>query len=420
MSRKVSQFPKTDVRYWEGAVAFHTAASRTYCVQIQHAGRRARINLRTANKAQAAFEARKLYLELCANGWEETMRRRKPDPTERKVNVSVGQYIEAAAARSLISPKTLLSYTQALRKIAGDIAGEVKRGRRDAVKLRTLTREKIEAWRIEFVRQKATDPLKEKSARVSANSLLLRARSLFGAAVIARVAETLELPEPLPFAGVKTEKVRVARYRATFDMAALLESARQELATERSELYKIFLLAACAGLRRNEIDCLPWSAFRWEEGVIRIETTHYYRPKTRESEGDILVDSELMELFRGYHARRKSDFVIESAGTPPPFDAPYGVYRCMEEMRALLAWLRAHGVVSKTALHTLRKEYGSQINARYGLAAAREMLRHANIHVTAAHYVENKHRSVLGFGHLLAPGDRTIVPLQADRTIVGS
>ena len=102
------------------------------------------------------------------------------------------------------------------------------------------------------------------------------------------------------------------------------------------------------------------------------------------------VDPELLELFRGYHARRKSEFVIESDSPPPPFDAPYGVYRCMNEMRALLAWLRAKGVVSKTPLHTLRKEFGSQINARYGLLAASEALRHGGIGVTARHYVENR------------------------------
>ena len=50
------------------------------------------------------------------------------------------------------------------------------------------------------------------------------------------------------------------------------------------------------------------------------------------------------------------------------------------------------GVTSKTPLHRLRKEYGSQINARYGLTAAQEMLRHADVAVTAAHYVENKQR----------------------------
>jgi hypothetical protein len=32
----------------------------------------------------------------------------------------------------------------------------------------------------------------------------------------------------------------------------------------------------------------------------------------------------------------------------------------------LLAWLRTKGVVSKTPLHTLRKEFGSQINAAEG------------------------------------------------------
>ena len=76
----------------------------------------------------------------------------------------------------------------------------------------------------------------------------------------------------------------------------------------------------------------------------------------------------------------------------------------------LIQWLRSRGVASRTPLHTLRKEFGSQINARYGLTAAQEMLRHADIAVTAAHYIENKRRSVLGFGHLLK-GERTIVPI---------
>ena len=132
------------------------------------------------------------------------------------------------------------------------------------------------------------------------------------------------------------------------------------------------------------------------QGVIRIETTEYDRPKSHNSEGDLLVDPELLELFRGYHARRKGDFVIESDSPPPPFDAPYGVYRCMNEMRALLTWLRAKGVISKTPLHTLRKEFGSQINARCGLLAASEQLRHLGIAVTACHYVENRSRSVFG------------------------
>jgi hypothetical protein len=86
----------------------------------------------------------------------------------------------------------------------------------------------------------------------------------------------------------------------------------------------------------------------------------------------------------------------------------------MKEMRALLAWLRKKGVVSKTPLHTLRKEFGSQIHSRYGLLAASEALRHGGIGVTARHYVENRSCSVLGLGHLLMKSERTVVPM--DRT----
>ena len=408
----MNHYSKTDIRYWEGKVAFQSPKSKTYSVQIQHAGKRQWIGLGTANKEQAAIIARNLYDDLRANGWEGALVRHKGAPVEKRVNVTIGEYIEAVAAKSRFSPKTLQSYAQALRKIAGDITGVARREKRDAIKLRTLTPEKIEDWRSEFIRRKATDPLREKSARISVGSFILRARSLFSVETMARIRDLVEIPERLPFSGIKVETVHAPRYRATFDMVELLESARDELATEHPEQYKIFLLGAMAGLRRNEIDLLPWTAFYWNEGVIRIETTEHYRPKSHNSEGDVRVNPELLELFRGYYARRKSEFVIESPSLPPPFDAPYGVYRCMNEMRALLAWLRKKGVVSKTPLHTLRKEFGSQINALYGLLAASEALRHGGIGVTARHYVENRSHSVLGFGHLLTKGERTVIPLE--------
>jgi hypothetical protein len=414
MRRKTVKFNKSDARYWESRVAFHMPASRSYSVQIQHAGKRRWLGLGTANKKDAAALALKLYLDVRSNGWDVVMARRRGDPAAKKANVTIGEYIEALRTKSLLSPKTLVSYTQALHKIAGDITGETERGRRDAIKLRTLTAEKIEAWRVEFIRKKATDPLKERSARISASSLILKAHALFSGKVVARVRDVLELPEPLPFAGVKVETVRVPRYRSTFDVVALLESARQELATSRPEQYKVFLLGVMAGLRRNEIDVLPWTAFRWNEGVIRIETTEFYRPKSHNSEGDVRVDPELMEVFRGYHARRKGDFVIESDSAPPPFDAPYGTYRCIDHMRALVKWLRSKGVNSKTPLHTLRKEFGSLIHQRYGILAASEQLRHGGIGVTARHYVENRQPSVLGLGHLLIAGERTIIPMAGE------
>ena len=401
--KTIEPFSKTDVRYWREKVAFQTPASRTLSIQIQHAGRRAWIGLGTPNRDQAAFEARKLYEELRANGWDATLARRRPAKVEKKVNVTIGEFIAVVRQGSMIYPKTIESYASALRKIAGDIT---EKHDRNAIKLRTLTAEKIEAWRDDFIRRNAVNPVAEKSARVSANSFISRARALFGKDVVSRLRDLVELPDPLPFHGVKVEKVRVPRYRSTFDIATLMEAARAELPTEQ---LKIFLLAAMAGLRRNEIDKLPWTAFRFDDGVIRIQATEFFRPKSHDSEADVLVDAELLDLFRGFHARRKSEFVIES-DQEPNHTEDYGSYRCHREFRELIDWLRAKGVTSKTPLHTLRKEFGSQINARYGLTAAQEMLRHADVAVTAAHYVENKQRSVLGFGHLLKNG-RTIVPI---------
>ena len=362
--------------------------------------------------------ALRFYQELKANGWEDTLRRRQAIRMGGKTaNVTIGQYLAAVRDKSLIHAKTIESYARALRKIAADIRGITHNGKRstwrdrvDATKLDTLTTQAIEDWRADFIKRGSINPLAEKGARVSANSYIGCARSLFGAEVISRVKDMVELPDPVPFTGVKVQRVHVTHYRSSFNVEVLLESAREELATAKPEQWKIFLLGAMAGLRRNEIDKLPWSAFRWDEGVIHIATTEFFRPKSRESENDIPVDPELLEIFRGYHARRAGEFVIESDSAPDN-GKPYEHYRCHRDFVELIGWLRAHEVVSRTPLHTLRKEFGSQINLKFGLVAAQRMLRHAQVAVTAAHYVEIKQRPVLGFGHLLTKGGRTIIPM---------
>ena len=89
------------------------------------------------------------------------------------------------------------------------------------------------------------------------------------------------------------------RYRSRFDVEQVIKAAQVDLPSEQM---KIFLLAIMAGLRRNEIDKLEWSAFRWSEGVIRVEATHHFQPKSEDSIGDVDVDPELLEIFRGFQA----------------------------------------------------------------------------------------------------------------------
>jgi hypothetical protein len=109
------RFNKTDTCYWIRKVSFHTEDSRTYSVHIQHDNQRRRIGLKTTDKEQAGALALEFYLKLRALGWEEALRWWKGDSTAaKKSDVTVGEYIDAVAARSLFSPKTLQSYAQAL------------------------------------------------------------------------------------------------------------------------------------------------------------------------------------------------------------------------------------------------------------------------------------------------------------------
>ena len=93
---------------------------------------------------------------------------------------------------------------------------------------------------------------------------------------------------------------------------------------------------------------------------------------------DVEVDPELVELFRGYRAKAKGSFVIESSNDARP-DATYDHYRCQSCFEKLAEWLREKGVKSRTPLHTLRKEFGSQICDREGIYAASRALRHTDI-----------------------------------------
>jgi len=234
-----------------------------------------------------------------------------------------------------------------------------------------------------------------------------QAKSLFAPAVLKFVS--LELPGYLPFTDVGFEPRQSMRYRSGFDIKKLIGAAQQELPTEE---LKIFLLATMAGLRRNEIDKLEWSAFRWNEGVIRIEATRYFHPKSEDAVGDVEVDAELLEIFRRFHARATGNFVIESE-IAPRLGVTYSHYRCERLFEALSIWLRKHGVTGNKPLHALRKEFGSQVCAKHGIYAASTALRHADIAITTQHYIDRKRRATVGMGHLLLDSQKA-VNLKAD------
>jgi integrase len=167
------------------------------------------------------------------------------------------------------------------------------------------------------------------------------------------------------------------------------------------------------GLRRKEIDLLERDSFLWNDGAVRVQATQHFEGKSEDSLGDVFVDHELLEIFRGYRARATGPFVIESDGQPHRGERHLR-YRCKAIFVRLTKWLRQHGVKGNKPLHTLRKEFGSQVCALHGIHAASRQLRHADIAITNMFYTDGRKRALTGLGHLLKSNDK-VVPLVQDQ-----
>ena len=88
-------------------------------------------------------------------------------------------------------------------------------------------------------------------------------------------------------------------------------------------------------------------------------------------------------------ARATSSFILESKVKARP-DKLYDHYRAGTQFKKLIGWLRSKEVNGNKPVHILRKEFGSLIAQKFGIFAAKEMLGHADIATTSAHYLEAK------------------------------
>ncbi len=421
VAKPKARFGKTDVRYWQEVIfkPTYTRGGEAFSVEnwaarIQWRGRREVFNLHTANKAAAAAKAKDIYVLLMGAGWDAALTKFKPEMQRPSVS-TVGKFLSELRAHWSGKPKTFDDYCRSLRSVIAQIFN-IEGGREkfdyatggrnawvaqiDAIRLADLSPELVNNWKIAFVRRKAgSNPLEQRKARITCNSIMRQAKSLFSEDLLTHVK--MVRPEKLPFEGVAFYPRESMRYHSVIDIEALIRDALGELPQEP---LKIFLLATMAGLRRNEIDKLQWPAFRWNDGVVRIATTEHFNLKTTDSGGDVSLDKELLALFRGWHATATGPFVIES-DTEPRIGAAFTHYRAQAHFDDLIDWLREKGVTAAKPLHELRKEFGSQICDKYGIYAASSMLRHTDISTTAQHYIDKKKNVTFGLGNLLPTPD---------------
>jgi integrase len=422
-------YSKSQIQYWREVIK---KQGPNYCCAFQYRGARKNLSLGTSNREAAAEKARQIYLSLTNSGWSATLAWLRPTMADKKKDVTVGQYIEcvrAAAVPIVLSSPTFEVYARALRRLAADVTHiprtakmhDIATGgrvdwleRAGKISLAVLTKERVQTWRTAFLKDAGDSFLSQDSRKVTINSVLRSAKSLFAPAILDLVKDKLVLPEPLPFAGVKAIKQGSRKYRSEVDLELLIAQAHVELAPTEPEAFKIFLLATFAGLRRKEADLLEWQSVRFDEGVIRIERTDHFKGKTDGSCADVDVDREVMELLRGYRAKATGKFVIESDRQPHAASS-YQHYRCQPSFRKLSDWLRTKGITGHQTTHILRKEYGSQLCEKFGIHSASVGLRHASIGLTSSFYVDNRKRATLGLGHLLSGDQPTkVVPMSAE------
>jgi integrase len=414
---------KDNERYWQSRVFRHKRNNgkgqeiedSTYSARISYQGRRKAFQLDTANKKIAAVKARDIYRKLTANGWDEAIE----DHSHVRPSghsTTVGDVIRVYSEFSEASAKTAANYTRVFRTVVADIkkiSGDKKRfdyvnggaekwrQKVDNTLLSEITPRKIQRWKLAYVKERSDDPVKERSAKETVNSYIRYCRSLFSIKVLPYMKE-LKLPEELPFSKVKLYKRQSMRYKSTFDISDLIMEAKKKLpGIEQDQQWLIFTLAVSTGLRRNEIDKLTWRQINFDKNLIALDATKYFKPKSENSGTEVSIDSELSELLRGYHAKHGGKFVLQS-DVRPLLKSKVPQYRANRHFEALIKWLRRNGVESQKPIHTLRKEAGSLVNKMHGLYAASTFLRHADIQVTSAHYVENKEVITSGLGAFLA------------------
>ncbi len=422
VAKQIRPYSRTDQRYWREKV-FRAAYTRggvsqktaNWSARIQHRGRREIFPLGTSSRLEAAALARDIFLAVRASGWDDTLARFKGGAVspKRGGGPTVGDLLGEVGAKAGLRAHTFAEYARSLRKIVAEIesidVGDAKYDYRTggnkawveqihAVPLAKITPERVQKWKLDFIKAAGANPVKQRAARRSANTFLRNAKSLFSPRHLRFVS--LDLPKPLPFDGVQFEPRGSMRYRSEIDAEALIRDAQAELRGSQPEQFKIFVLSLFAGLRRNEIDKLEWGSVDFERGLIRIRETEFFQPKTEEAAGDVEVDPEVMDLLLRFRSASRGRFVVQSDSLPRP-EQGYHHYRCQKDFEGLTEWLRSKGIKAKSPIHALRKEFGSLICDKGGIYAASRALRHSNIQVTSQHYLDGKRRVTVGLGGLL-------------------
>lgn len=401
--RKANRAAKSAVDYWKDRVRPRVlkdgSVTPELYVRLKEGGRDAWFNLSTANRSTAATKARDIWEAVRAKGLDVVLAELRPAPRPARV-CTVAEYITAAKAIATARPQSVAEYEASLRRVIAGVRGIKAKsdkhadraewhGKINAVRLDQVTPAEVRAWmKAELtIAARNGETAKDRRAHTLA-SHLRDARALFAEHIVAEVKKSLTLPDELPFEGI-TATATTRRFNCDVDPRALY-AASAKLDPDTRTAFDLLL---CGGLRRGEADLLPWSHVDLVAGKVRIDVTEFFRPKSRESYRTVPLPPDAAARLRKRRAATP-DAVFVLEGSEPRVGIERGYEYRADAWDKLPAWLRAHGIVDRTPLHTLRKLSGSFIYATAGLEAARKHLGHRDITTTASSYLQSTSATV--------------------------
>jgi len=438
------RYPKSHMLYWkEEGRLFCQRGSTDYCCRFSHNGRRGFFDLNTSNKVEAQKRAAERYKYVVAHGWEKA--EKNPDfrvqaPEPERVVLTVGGWIKEVRAVSLVRAITLLSYEQALRRIAAEavlgLSYSIKEhetwlAKVDRVPLEKLTTDVVAKWIKTRLSSAGTDPRAQEKAKHTVNHVLRSAKALFSQKKVLRKVAKLkldQLPRPTPLSEVVLlEEDSSARFTPSVDPEALLLSAHKELGTPRAgneteeeyafreQQWIAFLLSFCGGLRRRESDLLAWQQVHLDHSSgprIQLDITEHFKAKNKAHAKSIPLDPEVAALLKAYREKSpKAEFVLKSDNGVNT--SGIGKPRCNLTWKALRKWLRAKGIEDAKPVHALRKSIGSLMAEKHGIHAAQRLLRHTTPAITSKYYSNSEAVEVPGVGSILAISSKSASAIES-------
>ncbi|MEO5913777.1 MAG: site-specific integrase [Luteolibacter sp.] len=405
---------KTSAAYWKNKVYLEKKdawISANYFVRIQAAGTRRKVRLEASVLEDAAREALAFYLDVRVNGWpaEEHPTPAGSDPENGLSDPSVRDWIELAKRHANVRQETIEKYAESFLTVVGEILG-MRRARKKEdrekianTKLAVITKPRIQNWinsRLELAR--LMDPVKANRAKNTIRALVGNANGLFSKHII-ESTEGMGFAAIHPFSDLKLPRKFVPKYSSRFDPVLLLRVARKELGRPparsldregitKYEQWKILYLALVGGLRYNEIDKLRIQDISTATGKISVRTHEDFRPKTTESEGDVLVGATACKVIKTMLEHADGPWFLREQRSKTNKS-----YRAGQHHDNLVKWLRNYeergfrpfAEIPKP-VHELRKEAGTLVNNLHGLNETKNFLRHSSITTTATYYVGSK------------------------------